>query len=99
MTRLQKFPLISPLTSDLPPLFVAMTARLTEAVSKAAALPDDVQDAVAARLLAESEAGEQWDAAFATEESDAWLTRTADAALEDLRNGKTESLDPADLDR
>lgn len=74
-----------------------MTALLEKAVSKAAALPDDQQDALAALLLDEIEDDARWDASFARS-ADA-LTALAAEAMVEHRAGETEDLDPDTLGR
>ena len=74
-----------------------MTALLEKAVSKAAALPEDQQDALASLLLDEIEDEARWDAAFAGSQD--VLASLAAEAMEEHRAGETEDLDPDALGR
>jgi hypothetical protein len=69
-----------------------MTRLLAKAFEKASHLPPDEQDELARWLLEELEDEARWDAAFAASQ-DA-LSKLADEALEDRRQGRTEPLDP-----
>ncbi len=66
-------------------------------MSKAAELPDDQQDALAALLLEEIEDEARWDAAFAGSQD--VLAQMAAEAMEEHRAGKTQDLDPDTLGR
>ncbi len=72
-----------------------MTKLLTKAFETASDLPPDAQDEVARWLLQELEGEARWAKAFAGSQ-DA-LAGLADEALEEHRNGRTESLDPEAL--
>ena len=74
-----------------------MTALLEKAVSKAAALPNDQQDALASLLLAEIEDDARWDASFAGSQD--VLSALAAEAMEEHRAGEAEDLDPDALGR
>ena len=74
-----------------------MTALLEKAVSKAASLPNDQQDALASLLLDEIEDDARWDASFAKSKS--ILSTLAAEAMEEHRAGETEDLDPDTLGR
>lgn len=74
-----------------------MTALLEKAVSKASALPDEQQDALAALLLAEIEDEAQWDAVFAGSQD--VLSVLAAEAMAEHRAGETQHLDPDTLGR
>ena len=74
-----------------------MTALLEKAVSKAASLPNDQQDALASLLLDEIEDDARWDASFA--KSKGALSALAAEAMEEHRAGETEDLDPDTLGR
>jgi hypothetical protein len=71
-----------------------MTTLLKKVFEQVQALPDDEQDAIAARILEELEDDRRWDELFAR--SPHVLQAMADAALADLRSGNTE---PLDLDK
>lgn len=75
----------------------AMTALLEKAVSKAATLPDDQQDALASLLLEEIEDEARWDDAFARTQDT--LAALAAEAMDEHRAGETEDLDPDTLGR
>ena len=70
-----------------------MTNRLEEALARAAELPPDEQDALAAIILDEIEDERRWVATFRASQ-DA-LARLADEALDDSNRGETTSLDRA----
>ncbi len=72
-----------------------MTELLTKAFEKAAHLPPEEQDELARWLLEELEDEARWDEAFAASQ-DA-LSKLADEALEDHRQGRTKPLDPDGL--
>jgi len=63
-----------------------MTKMLSRLFERLSALPDDQQDAIAARVLAELEDGRIWDELFAT--SQASLQELAEEARQELREGK-----------
>jgi hypothetical protein len=70
-----------------------MTELLKRAFEKASGLPDYEQDELARRLIDAIESDERrWHAA-----SPEKLDRLADKALEALRTGRTEPLDPEKL--
>lgn len=69
-----------------------MTQALERAFAEAAKLPDTEQDAIAAWLMEELESERRWTESF--ERSADLLSQLADEALEDLRQGRTELLDP-----
>ena len=72
-----------------------MTKLLEKAFSAVAELPDEEQDAMAGVILDELEDERRWDEAFARS-SDA-LGVLAGRALDRLRKGETEPLNPAAL--
>lgn len=74
-----------------------MTSLLEKAVSKAAALPEDQQNALASILLDEIEDEARWDASFARSKDT--LAVLAQEAMEEHRAGKTQDLDPDTLGR
>ena len=74
-----------------------MTTLLEKAVRKAAALPDDQQDALAALLLDEIEDEARWDAAFARSQDT--LVALAAEAMDEHRADETEDLDPDTMGR
>ena len=69
-----------------------MTKLLTEAFEKAARLAPEEQDQVARWLLEELEDELKWSAAFAASQDG--LSKLADAALQEHRQGRTLPLDP-----
>ncbi len=69
----------------------AMTTTLQEAFEKAAALPPERQEALAAIVLEEIEADERWQQSFA--QSQEALSRLAAEALEEDAQGRTQDLD------
>jgi hypothetical protein len=72
-----------------------MTSLLEEAFAKAAQLPPEEQDALAALVLAEIASERRWEEAFA--QSQEQLVRLADEALAEFQEGKTELLDEEKL--
>lgn len=69
-----------------------MTQLLEEAFARAAKLPEQEQNSVAAWLLEELASEARWDKAFA--ESADRLAALAEEALAEHRAGKTHLLDP-----
>ena len=69
-----------------------MTALLQEAFQKASALPEDVQDLLASRVLAELADDDEFDRAIAASADK--LTSLANKALAEHRAGLTQELDP-----
>lgn len=72
-----------------------MTKLLQSAFAKASELPDEEQDLLAARLLAELAEEDEFDRAIAA--SSEKLSRLAQAALDEHRAGQTQELDPDSL--
>jgi len=72
-----------------------MTEALEQAFAEAAKLPQEEQDRLAAWILRELAEEKRWDEAFSS--SADTLANLADEALDDLRNGRTEPLDPEQL--
>ena len=72
-----------------------MTSLLEEAFAKAAQLPQEDQDALAALLLAEIASEKRWEEAFAKSQDQ--LDRLADEALSEFLEGKTQPLDEDQL--
>jgi hypothetical protein len=72
-----------------------MTTLLQKAFAEAAKLPQDEQDLLAARLLAELAAENDFDRAIAG--SSDRLLALAREALAEHRSGQTEELDPEQL--
>ena len=68
-----------------------MTRLLEEAFEEASKLPELEQNALAKRLLNELAAERKWDKAFASSED--VLSRLADEAIEEHRQGRTKPLD------
>jgi hypothetical protein len=69
-----------------------MTELLEQAFAEAAKLPTDEQDVLAARLLAEVQAENDFDRAIASSADK--LARLAQEALAEHRGGLTEELNP-----
>ena len=70
-----------------------MTKLLKKAFERAAALPDDEQDAVAKFVLEELEDEERWRARFAA--SQAALARLAASVRDEIEHGEIDQDDPA----
>ncbi len=70
-----------------------MTKLLKKAFERAAALPEDEQDAIASLVLEELEDESQWRARFAASQ-DA-LARLAAEARDEIGRGEIEQVDPA----
>jgi hypothetical protein len=73
-----------------------MTKLLEKAFAEAAKLPEREQEVLASRLLAELGAEDEFDRAIAG--STEKLAKLAREALEEHRAGKTEPLDPGDVE-
>ena len=69
-----------------------MTSLLEQAFAEAAALPDDIQDRIASRLLQEIRVA-QWDASLQSPDSLAVLDGWATEALRDLESGDVEPME------
>lgn len=69
-----------------------MTTLLEKAISKASALPEQQQDALAQILLNEMEDEARWDASFARSQD--MLAGMAAEAMEEYRAGGTRDLNP-----
>lgn len=69
-----------------------MTELLKKAFEAAEKLSPEQQDALAAMLLDEIEADEDWDASFKASHNQ--LEALADEALREHRHGRTQPLDP-----
>jgi hypothetical protein len=67
-----------------------MTKLLEKAFAKAAELPEEAQDRIAAHLPQELADDAKWDASFAASASE--LERLAAEAMEEYRAGRTEEL-------
>jgi len=72
-----------------------MTELLKKAFDAAAKLTPQEQDAIATLLLDELESDGPWESAF--QESSDQLAALADDALTELREGRTEPLDPSTM--
>ena len=72
-----------------------MTDLLKRAVEKASTLPDWQQNELAALMLNAILADQQWDSTLAT--APPKIERMAEKALEDIRAGRSEPLDPDKL--
>ena len=68
-----------------------MTELLEKAFAEASKLPQEAQDMLARMLLDDLAAEEKWDETFA--KSQDRLTRLADEALAEYRDGKTKKLE------
>ena len=72
-----------------------MTRLLELALEKVQQLPPDLQDAIAASLLADIDGELRWDQSL--EESSETLSMLAEEALREEREGRTSELDPDSL--
>ncbi len=72
-----------------------MNTSLEEAFAKAAQLPPDAQEALAALLLDEIASERLWDQAFAQTQNQ--IAKLADEALTEFQEGKTDLLDEEQL--
>lgn len=72
-----------------------MTKMLEKAFAEAAKLPAEAQDALAAAILTEVATEPLWDESFRRRPD--VLTTLAEEALQDLRAGRTQPLDPNQL--
>ncbi len=72
-----------------------MTQLLEKAFDRASQLPDEDQDTLAERLLAEIESEKRWEKLFANSQEE--LGRLADEALAEHRRGETQRMDPSRL--
>lgn len=68
-----------------------MTELLERAFAEAANLPEEEQDELATNLLADLEAEEKWDQAFANSHDQ--LAALADEALAEFEQGETRPLE------
>jgi cell division inhibitor SulA len=68
-----------------------MHSSLEQAISRAAALPEDQQQVLASILLEEMASESRWQQAFASSQD--VLKRLAEEALEEDRRGETRDLD------
>ena len=69
-----------------------MTELLQQVIAELQKLPDDQQDAIASRLLAELQDEQQWAEQFKSTTDDQW-DRIADMVLQEIATGKTVPLD------
>ena len=69
-----------------------MTELLRRAIAEIEKLPDEQQDAIAARLLAELKDEQAWSTRFETTTDEQW-DRLATMVRQDIANGDTVSLD------
>jgi len=67
-----------------------MTKLLEKAFSEASRLPTTMQNMIAERLLKDINAEAKWDESFAETQNE--LSRLADEAVTDFKNGKTKQL-------
>lgn len=72
-----------------------MTELLDRALAKPATLPEQDQDAIAARILEEIEDERRWEESFARSQD--VLERLTDEALAEHRAGNTQLLDSHEL--
>jgi hypothetical protein len=70
----------------------AVTKALEDAFREASKLPESEQDSLAAAIRSEIATDADWDRAF--RDSQDVISRLADEALDELRSGKTQSIDP-----
>lgn len=68
-----------------------MTKLLEKAFTEASKLPLVMQNMIAEKLLEDINAEVEWDESFADSQHE--LSRLADEAVADFRNGKTKSLE------
>jgi hypothetical protein len=69
-----------------------MTQLLQRAISELSKLPDDTQDALAMRILADLEDDQAWDAQFAATTEEQW-TRLAEMAQREIAAGDSMPLE------
>lgn len=74
-----------------------MTRLMEAAIAKAAELPAEEQDAIAAIILREIDADERWDQLFADPRSADLLAQMADQAFADVQSGRVRKLDLDEL--
>ena len=72
-----------------------MTELLAKAFAKAAELPEEEQDVIAALILKELESEARWDELF--EATDDGLAKLADEALREHKAGRTKRLNIDEL--
>jgi methylase of polypeptide subunit release factors len=72
-----------------------MTQLLEKAFDRASQLPDEDQDTLAERLLAEIESEKRWEELFANSQEE--LGKLADKALAEHRRGETQRMDQSRL--
>ena len=72
-----------------------MTELLEKAFTEASKLPEREQEALAGWILHEIDSERHWDDAFGASEDG--LSRLADEALAERREGRTQELDPDHL--
>jgi hypothetical protein len=68
-----------------------MTELLQQAIAQMQQLPPDQQDAIAARLLAELQDEQKWEARFAATTDDQW-DQMAAMVRQEITNGETVPL-------
>jgi hypothetical protein len=71
-----------------------MTELLQRAIAEMEKLPDDDQDAVASRILAELADDQEWTSRFEATSTEQWR-RLADKARRDLASGRSAPVDSA----
>ncbi|XHX76408.1 MAG: hypothetical protein RBJ76_18440 [Stenomitos frigidus ULC029] len=69
-----------------------MTELLQQVIAALKKLPDDQQDAIASRLLAELQAEQQWAEQFKSTTDDQW-DRMTDMVRQEIATGETMPLD------
>lgn len=69
-----------------------MTELLQQVIAELQKLPDDQQDAIASRLLAELQDEQQWAEQFKSTTDDQW-DRMADMVRQEIATGETTPLD------
>lgn len=76
----------------------AMNKLLQQAFEKAAELPEEEQETLAAVILAEMDADKKWDELLASPESQEWLEKMAEKVRAEHKAGRTKPLREEDFD-
>lgn len=74
-----------------------MSELMEKAISRARTLPESDQDAIAAIILREIESEARWEELLSDPRSTDLLSRWADEAMEDVKQGRAIPLDLDDL--
>ena len=75
-----------------------MNKLLQQAFEKAAELPEEKQETLAAVILAEMDADKKWDELLASPESQEWLEQMAEKVRAEHKAGRTKPLREEDFD-